>query len=115
MIKRATILFLLFASIASANKVEINRYIVEGRWSTAIVTYTNTTKDTYDIIRINCVVYDKDGKAIATVEESLYYFEYGLFGPGFKKTFELNIPLRGAVPEEIKCDGRCREYNSRLD
>lgn len=74
------------------------------RCSYALVTWENTTTDTFNAgVTIQAVAYDSRGHKINENQRSFFVHERGLIVPGFKGTLKIPVELGEAQFARMEC------------
>lgn len=104
------IIFLFYPTpFLLAQQIVIDRIWIKGDYAYALVTYTNTSKTTFNSsVEIKCIAFDSFGNKIAMNTGSFFCFNIGPIKPGFEDTLEVLIELHGAAMDSIKCSCRGR-------
>jgi hypothetical protein len=100
----AIVLALVSPAIAGdAGSFRIDRSWLEHGYMKALVSYENTTSQTFEVVTIRCSALD-GGSPVGTNKRSIFDFRDGPIGPGFRRTLEVPVNLNGARASRVECE-----------
>ncbi|MBI3767818.1 MAG: hypothetical protein HY271_04890 [Deltaproteobacteria bacterium] len=71
---------------------------------TVVITYENTTPQTFSRVTVECTAEDGKGATVARGDHTFYGFSEGPIRPGFKRTKDVIILLHGAQLSRARCE-----------
>ena len=100
--RRIVVLIMALFLCSTANAGDAGKLVVDRVWTDsigshkmayALVTWENTSKQTFKSVTVQAIAYDNLGKKIDIADSTFYKSEYGPIKPGFKGTLKILVPL----------------------